>query len=319
MDYNNRFYLFDTEKNNYLYDNFTKEIYNIEKEVSEQIKKILENKINTFNLLDFPETSRQDLQNLFNAREITIPSERQKKCFITINVSNKCNLNCIYCYRKHENKSHLTKENLREIVKFAKEIYMPEATEYIFSFGFTSEPLLDFQLLKDFDEIIADNEGFLLKHEDFISISEKQLFENLPIEIRDKYKSQINEKTELNEDIYLNLINQIMKNESLWDYWQIKKDEYIKTMVSFTNKLFKQKSAMANRTIINEQFPEMIREAKVKFHTISFFSNGTLLNQDHIDLIKGMNKTDFWISIDGPEYINNYSRNYANGNLHLTM
>ena len=84
MDYNNRFYLFDTEKNNYLYDNFTKEIYNIEKEVSEKFKEILEKNTDNFNLSDFPENSRQDIQNLINAKEKTVPTFRQKKCFITI-------------------------------------------------------------------------------------------------------------------------------------------------------------------------------------------------------------------------------------------
>ncbi|SEQ56166.1 radical SAM additional 4Fe4S-binding SPASM domain-containing protein [Treponema bryantii] len=313
MDYNNRFYLFDTEKNNYLYDNYTKEIYNVEKEVSENFKKILEKDIDNFNLSEFPEKSRQDIQNLINAKEKIVPAVREKKCFITINVSNKCNLNCIYCYRKHENKSHLTKENLLEIVEFATTKYMPEAPEYIFSFGFTSEPLLDFQLLKDFDEIIADHEGFLLKHGDFINFSEKKLFEKLPVEIQEKYKSEISDKPGEIEDSYLKILNQILKNESLWNYWQIQKDEYVKSMIAFSNKLFKQKSAMANRILLNEQFQGLIKEPKVKYYTLFFYSNGTLLNQEHIDFIKGMYKTDFWISIDGPEYINNYSRNYANG------
>ena len=313
MKFKNRFYLFETEKNNYLYDNFTKEIYNVEKEVSENIKKILENDINEYNILDFPETCRQDIQNLFNANEISIPTEREKKCFITINVSNKCNLNCIYCYRKHENKKHLTKENLLEIVEFATKKYMPEATEYIFSFGFTSEPLLDSQLIKDFDEIIADHEGFLLKQEDFIRISEKELFEKIPVEIQEKYKIEISDKTENIEKSYLNLLNQILKNESLWDYWQVEKDEYVKSMILFSNKLSKQKSAMANRILINEKFHGLIQEPNVKFYTLFFYSNGTLLNQENIDLIKSMYKTDFWISLDGPEYINDYSRTYANG------
>ena len=298
---------------NYLYDNFTKEIYNIEKAVFDNLKKLLDNEKNTFNILDYPEDCRQDIENLVNAKEIKIHSEREKKCFITINVSNKCNLNCIYCYRKHENKGHLTKENLLEIVEFATTKYMPEAPEYIFSFGFTSEPLLDFQLLKDFDEIIADHEGFLFKHEDFIKISEKQLFEKLPIEIQEKYKSEISDKSGEIEDSYLNLLNQILKNESLWNYWQIQKDEYVKSMIAFSNKLFKQKSAMANRILINEQFHGLIQEPKVKYYTLFFYSNGTILNQEYIDFIKGMYKTDFWISIDGPEYINNYSRNYADG------
>ena len=313
MKFKNRFFIFNTEKNNYLYDNFTKEIYNIEKAVFDNLKKLLDNEKNTFNILDYPEDCRQDIENLVNAKEIKIHSEREKKCFITINVSNKCNLNCIYCYRKHENKGHLTKENLLEIVEFATTKYMPEAPEYIFSFGFTSEPLLDFQLLKDFDEIIADHEGFLFKHEDFIKISEKQLFEKLPIEIQEKYKSEISDKSGEIEDSYLNLLNQILKNESLWNYWQIQKDEYVKSMIAFSNKLFKQKSAMANRILINEQFHGLIQEPKVKYYTLFFYSNGTILNQEYIDFIKGMYKTDFWISIDGPEYINNYSRNYADG------
>lgn len=313
MKFKNRFFIFNTEKNNYLYDNFTKEIYNVEKAVFDNLKKLLDNEKNTFNILDYPEECRQDIENLVNAKEIKIHSEREKKCFITINVSNKCNLNCIYCYRKHENKGHLTKENLLEIVEFATKKYMPEAPEYIFSFGFTSEPLLDFQLLKDFDEIIADHEGFLFKHEDFIKTSEKQLFEKLPIEIQEKYKSEISDKSGEIEDSYLNLLNQILKNESLWNYWQIQKDEYVKSMIAFSNKLFKQKSAMANRILINEQFHGLIQEPKVKYYTLFFYSNGTILNQEYIDFIKGMYKTDFWISIDGPEYINNYSRNYADG------
>ena len=79
-------------------------------------------------------------------------------CHLTINLSNKCNLNCTYCYREKNNKFEMNEEVVKEILTYAKSIYMPNAKEIVSSMNLTSEPLLELDKLKRIKAFYKDFE-----------------------------------------------------------------------------------------------------------------------------------------------------------------
>ena len=86
----------------------------------------------------------------------------------------------------------------------------PNASEYSFSFSYTSESSLDLESLRYFDSLIAKYEGYLFSEKDFKEISPDILFDKLPNEIKNKYS------TKIKNDNYIDILNQILQKEKLW-------------------------------------------------------------------------------------------------------
>ena len=74
-------------------------------------------------------------------QEPVITYHYDKKIYVSINLSSSCNMSCSYCFKTIQHK--LQKKVLSDIFKYVTEIYYPNAKEYIFSVGYSSEPLED--------------------------------------------------------------------------------------------------------------------------------------------------------------------------------
>ena len=98
---------------------------------------------------------------MLKGKEQHIKSVSVNKAFCTINISNHCNLSCTYCYRNKKETSHLRLKDLDTIIESIINNIYPNASEYSFSFSYTSESSLDLESLRYFDSLIAKYEGYL--------------------------------------------------------------------------------------------------------------------------------------------------------------
>ncbi|MBR5954341.1 MAG: radical SAM protein [Methanobrevibacter sp.] len=191
----------------YLYDAFSQNIYSI----PESVMKFFNNPNNEIELNNPSKTEIEELCNHLLQWSGSIKETSTDECHVTINLSNKCNLNCSYCYRNKRNKSSLDIEQVKSILSYARKKYMPEAHELVCSMCLTSEPTLEIKKLKEIKDVFP---GF---------------------------------------------------------------------------------------------------EDENCFLTMWFMSNGTVITDDAIQLIKQAKISPFWISLDGPESIHNKHRFYENG------
>jgi radical SAM protein with 4Fe4S-binding SPASM domain len=296
---NKGLYFFTFMKKNYVFSAYNHKVIALDN------KSFLALKGNKVNITESFDENDVILKSLYD-NKISFRNYNEPKCFVTINYSDECNLNCTYCYRNKNSKMKLNVSDFENIIKFSTSKYRPDATEYVFSLGFTSEPLLDIDLLKQFDRLIAKYEGYLFKKESFCSITPKELFLSLPIEIQNKYC------IDSDDDKIIEVLNNILIHERLFNYYKIE-DEYFQDFLFFTSDPSVSKTVQINRTLLNERFKGKLKKEKIKFMTMYFISNGTILNDEIIDFIKGLNMREFTISIDGPKKINDFSRKYFSG------
>lgn len=71
---------------------------------------------------------------------------------ITIALTEKCNLNCVYCYEKHKSTKSMTRERLFEILQ--KEVTGLEGDVVFNLFG--GEPFMEFDLIRDAYKFLSD-------------------------------------------------------------------------------------------------------------------------------------------------------------------
>lgn len=125
----NRIRLFDSRnENNYLYDTFSQNIFPIDKEIKDFLfienffvqNEYIEGKIKRF------------LEKLLNWKDVCTV-KRIPETHLTINFSNKCNLNCSYCYRHKSNKNIMDLEKSFEVIDYANNFFKIENDEIIFS------------------------------------------------------------------------------------------------------------------------------------------------------------------------------------------
>ena len=115
----------------------------------------------------------QKLAFFLNQKEPVFSFHPDEKCYVSINLSSSCNMNCSYCFKV--NQSRIKKDTLEEIFNYVTEEYYPNAKEFVFSVGYSSEPFLDLELIDYLDELIAKKEGFLIHDEDFISVTPEEV------------------------------------------------------------------------------------------------------------------------------------------------
>ncbi|MCF0125880.1 MAG: radical SAM protein [Clostridia bacterium] len=237
--------------------------------------------------------------------ESFIPSEvNDDRCFVTINFSNKCNLDCKYCYREKNEKSALTSQSLEEIVKYVKTIYYPNASQYIFSLGYTSESSLDLEKLRYFDYLIGQYEGYLFSTDEISEDIALKILIRLPRALVQKYA---------NFNGSLELLNSILINEKLWDIYDYSEHKYLSSLLKTTQELSSSKRIMVNRQILNFIFPDLCPDKKIHYMSMSFMTNATNITDEYIYFLKSRFDDSIYVSLDGPETVHNHNRVYHNG------
>ncbi len=295
---NKRFYKIN---DNYVYDSITNSLcYGSNLFISRLMN-------NTFDASELNKREKEFLTQIKKAKDPTIKKKMETDTvYITICYSDNCNLNCTYCYRnKSNNKQKLTISDLEKIIDFIVTKYQPKAKNYIFSLGLTSEPMLDINLLQEFQEYLSKYDGSLLKQDDFLISSPKEIYDQLPSEVK---------KNVSNNNEYLEQLNMIISTENLTTTYNIKEGDLYEGFNSLLNNryLCKNKLTFLNRKILEYKFRGVIRENDFHYFNISFFSNGTLITEKKARIIKSFNIEQITISIDGDQEIHNYSRKYNN-------
>lgn len=296
--YSWRFFLFETNDKKFCFDCFTYKIYSL----SQGLYNLLER-------VDFRLIKKQF--PIFYKKVIIKPEikdkgkkrKHEKQCNVTINISNKCNLNCIYCYRNKNETSFLTESDLNEIIRYIKFDYMPDATGYSLTLCNTSESSLDLKKLIYVDSLIAEFEGYLFSRD---NISEKkliQLYEYLPDFIKSKYSLKNGFET----------LNNILKNEKLWEVYDFSNNEYLMSVLTGKNELSLARRVMANRQILNKTFSNLDLERPIKYISLWFMTNGTNITDEYIHFLKSIFMKEVTVSIDGNEEVHNFSRKYPDG------
>lgn len=182
---------------------------------------------------------------MLKGKEQHIKSVSVNKAFCTINISNHCNLSCTYCYRNKKETSHLRLKDLDTIIESIINNIYPNASEYSFSFSYTSESSLDLESLRYFDSLIAKYEGYLFSEKDFKEISPDILFDKLPNEIKNKYS------TKIKNDYYIDILNQILQKEKLWLFFDYSNNSYLVKDLKYNFSPSISKTVTANRQITN--------------------------------------------------------------------
>lgn len=200
-----------------------------------------------------------------------------------------------------------SKSELDKLVNFFRNEFMPDAEEYCFSLAYTGEASLHLDYLLFFDSLIAKYEGYLFSQELFTENNPLELFKSLPLDIQKKYN--IGDKKE--EIIFV--LNQILQNEHLWKYYNFKNNEYVVNILNFTDNLSLSKTVTVNRLILNDSFKLFPIKENIKFMSMSFMTNGTLITDKYINFLKSIYMTEIWVSIDGNQRYHDKNRCYENG------
>ena len=120
-----RFYKID---DHYIFDNETQEVFSLDK-INEKTLHFLE------------DYHRQSI------------IKRNNNGCVQINLSNRCNLNCTYCYRNKQSTEVMSLETFRKLISWAVRTN-PNVNSYVFSFCMSSESSVDFNLIKEFKQEI---------------------------------------------------------------------------------------------------------------------------------------------------------------------
>lgn len=116
----NRFFSFSTEKNCYVYDKFSNSINRIDKDL------FIEFENGNFDTDTYSSKEKeQKLAFFLNQKEPVFSFHPDEKCYVSINLSSSCNMNCSYCFKV--NQSRIKKDTLEEIFNYVTEEYYPNA------------------------------------------------------------------------------------------------------------------------------------------------------------------------------------------------
>lgn len=297
----NRIKLFNSKNgNNYLYDAFSQNIFPIDKEI--------EGFLFSKNFFVQSEYSEEKIKKFFE-KLLTWNDVRTVKripeTHLTINFSNKCNLNCSYCYRHKNNKNVMDLEKSFEVIDYANNYFKIENDEIIFSIDMTAESFLDVEKIKAFDDKLTEYENLYItesdvidgKTEEFLRILKRNLYG-----LSDFYVSD-----NLSEEF-----KKIISDENLYSKFSEKeKVNDILLKRKYNPKFLDKKRLLRlNRELLETFYPNYLIHRDFQQFRIWFMSNGTNISKENIELIKRININPFWISLDGPAEIHNKNRKY---------
>ena len=297
-----RFFFYMHNSKRFCYDCYTNKIYLLSDLLYNLLKSHKYAKIRKYNSTFF--------ENILQTTEKQPHIYSENNCVVTIDFSNTCNLCCKYCYtKKNQNIIKTKKEDLEQIIRFFRFDFMPNAEQFCFSLGYSGESSFELDYLIHFDSLIAKYEGYLFSESLFENKYPSDVFTILPEEIKRKYP----DITHKNNSEIINVLNDILMKESLWNYYDFSNNQYLSSMLEFTKKPSLSKRVIANRQIINDYFKTYNLKEKIKFMSMSFMTNGTNITDEYIEFIKSIYMKEIWVSFDGLQENHNKNRCYYDG------
>ncbi len=282
----------------YLYDAFSQNLFPVTKSVNE----FFESEKNT---------NIDNNEILAICTKLSKWNNKEKECsrlpetHLIINFSNKCNLNCNYCYRHKNNQNVMSLERAFEVLEYANKYFKSNNDEIIFSLDMTAEALLDFEKIEKFDDKLAEYENLYIDDTDLISISASDFLNILKAELYTKNSISFSENVS-------NDLKQIIFDKKLFSHFsdKAKVDEILSIGNYDPEFLDKKRLLRLNRQLLETFYPNFLKHKDYQQFRIWFMSNGTHITEREIELIKKVRIEPFWISLDGPEEVHNKNRKY---------
>lgn len=297
----NRIRLFDgSNGNNYLYDTFSQNLFPINYEIKnflfEDGSKIISKRVE--------EGVRKFCEKLLNWKDVCTV-KRIPETHLTINFSNKCNLNCSYCYRHKSNKNVMDLEKSFEVIDYANNFFKIENDEIIFSIDMTAESFLDVEKIKAFDDKLSEYENLYITESDIVDGKSEEFLKSLKCDLYGLSDYCVSDN--ISEEF-----KKIILDENLYSKFSEKeKVDNILSKGKYNPKFLDKKRLLRlNRELLEIFYPDYLTHREFQQFRIWFMSNGTNISKENIELIKRININPFWISLDGPAEIHNKNRKY---------
>ena len=186
-----RFYRIETEQKLWFYDSFSHGLYSISKSLWNLVAENCDNVSRIFSELSLEELAK--VIGFFSViykckTDYVNPLEPDKKCSVMINTSNRCNLNCSYCYRNKNDISLNNIDTVKNTIDFAMKKYKPDASEYVISYSMTSESSVDLGLLKQIADEYINYENYQFTCDDILTERFDEFYERLTDDLFPKIK-----------------------------------------------------------------------------------------------------------------------------------
>lgn len=257
-----------------------------------------------------------------NEKDNTSFSVKDDSCSVMINTSNRCNLNCSYCYRNKSDPNINNIETIKKSIKWVMKKYKPDASKFDFTYSMSSESSIDIDILK---QVLAEYENYEpqdfckndLKKEDvkkfFISLHRD--FDNIKPEL---FCDIIDESAE-NETSLVTILNHLIREKDLYEMLGMSIgmfQEDMRTEIQNRRNYSSWKANRVNRWILEVKYGEYIdftKKSVPQYPSFSIFTNGTCASLDFIDLVKAAGINPLYVSIDGPQKIHDFNRKFHTG------
>ena len=257
-----------------------------------------------------------------NEKDNTSFSVKDDSCSVMINTSNRCNLNCSYCYRNKSDPNINNIETIKKSINWVMKKYKPDASKFDFTYSMSSESSIDIDILK---QVLAEYENYEpqdfckndLKKEDvkkfFISLHRD--FDNIKPEL---FCDIIDESAE-NETSLVTILNHLIREKDLYEMLGMSIgmfQEDMRTEIQNRRNYSSWKANRVNRWILEVKYGEYIdftKKSVPQYPSFSIFTNGTCASPDFIDLVKAAGINPLYVSIDGPQKIHDFNRKFHTG------
>lgn len=240
-------------------------------------------------------------------------------CSVMINTSNRCNLNCSYCYRNKIISNINNIETIKKTIDWVMKKYKPRASNFDFTYSMSSESSIDIDILK---QVLSEYENYEpqffsendLKQEDI-----EKFFNSLHRDF-DEIKPDLFKKNTVENASSLTLIlNDLIREKDLYDMLGMSIGmfrEDMRTEIQNRHNFSAWKANRVNRWILEVKYGEYIDFSKKpipQYPSFSIFTNGTCASSEFINLIKACGINPLYISIDGPQKIHDFNRKFNTG------
>lgn len=242
------------------------------------------------------------------------PLGLETKCSVMINTSNRCNLNCSYCYRNKNQDDKNNLQTVKETLDYVIKRYKPNASEYVISYSMTSESSVDLKLLKEIADEYINYENYRFTVSDINDSLFSEFYAALKNDLDSKLSYPFPEKDK--DDVAL-FLNRILEERNLFEILKMSESMFNdndKNEIRKREILAKWRLFRLNRWSLEIKYDQFITKKRVPYVTFWFMTNGTCSKPEFIDFVKSCDINPLWISIDGPREVHDFNRKYNSGN-----
>ena len=310
-----RFFKIDGEKTVWYYDSFSHSLLSVPPVLSE----LLNSKDPHEKFLSLSVSQGAEILGLCrmiknNSKDIVAPLQPDKKCVAMINTSNRCNLNCSYCFRDKKNTLENDIQTIKKTINYVMTKYKPDAAEYVFSYSLSSESSIDLSLLEQIADEYINFENYQFYESDFKTEGFDDFYNRL--------KNDLDKQTDIifpEKDIgaVCKYLNNLLGNRKLFELLNMSESMFQGYDINEVRKrmiLAKWRVYRLNRWAFEIKYDRYINKRNIPYVGFWFMSNGTCSSQRFIDFVKSCNINPLLISIDGPKEVHDYNRKFYDKN-----